>query len=179
VRDHVLHLARMLGGGEDLHAAVLARNCERDLAFKIEMVLAARANGAPQPMRRARQRGRRIAARDVGRRKHVRLGGHGVVDGQDRRQRLESSPASFAAPREAPVRRRHGKLPGEFDDLARENRIVVLMGRRRSHGMSAAVTTATTRCVTHGRSSRRSLACAMRLTPTATWSMSAARAGRR
>ena len=73
MRDHVLHLARMLGRRVDVHAAVLARDRERDLAFEVEMVLAAGAHRAAQPVRRARERRRGVAARDVHRRQHVRL----------------------------------------------------------------------------------------------------------
>ncbi len=41
VRDHVLHLGRVLGRGEDRHLVILAGNRQRDLAFQIEVVLPA------------------------------------------------------------------------------------------------------------------------------------------
>ena len=70
VRDHVLHLARMLRRRVDVHAAVLARHRERDLAFEVEVVLPAAAHRAAQPVRRARERRRGVAARHVHRRQH-------------------------------------------------------------------------------------------------------------
>ena len=136
VRDHVLHFARMLRRRVDLHAAVLARHRQRDLAFEIEVVLAADAHRAAQPMRRARQRRRGVAARHVHRRQHVRLRGQRVVDGQDRGQRLEVEPAraSRRAARCCTSVRRHGehRLPGELDDRrARRSDRRAGSGRRR------------------------------------------------
>ncbi len=45
--DHVLHLARVLRRGPDGDLVVLAGNGERDVAFEIEMLLAADAHLAP------------------------------------------------------------------------------------------------------------------------------------
>jgi hypothetical protein len=45
--DHMLRLARVLGGGEDRHLIILARNGQRDLPFQIHMVLPAHAHTAP------------------------------------------------------------------------------------------------------------------------------------
>jgi hypothetical protein len=39
--DHMLHFARVLGGGVDGHVIILAGNGERDMAFQIHMILAA------------------------------------------------------------------------------------------------------------------------------------------
>ena len=50
--DIVLHLGGMLGRGPDMDVAVLARRGERDLAFEIEMVLAADDQPPFQDMRR-------------------------------------------------------------------------------------------------------------------------------
>ena len=46
MRDAVLHLGRVLGRALHQHAAVVAGSGERDLAFEIEMVLAAAAQFA-------------------------------------------------------------------------------------------------------------------------------------
>ena len=43
MRDAVLHLGRMLGRAQHVHAAVVAGRGERDLALEIEMILAAAA----------------------------------------------------------------------------------------------------------------------------------------
>ena len=56
--DHVLDFARVLGGGKDGDLVVLAGNGEGDMAFEIEMFLAADAHpaasggAAPLAMRR-------------------------------------------------------------------------------------------------------------------------------
>ena len=43
MRDAVLHLGRVLGRAHDVHVAAVAGSGERDLAFEIEMILAAAA----------------------------------------------------------------------------------------------------------------------------------------
>ncbi len=52
--DDVLHLARVLRRGMDDHVAVLAGDGERDLAFEVEVLLAADAELAGDLLRRAR-----------------------------------------------------------------------------------------------------------------------------
>ena len=60
-RDDVLDLGRMLRRGIDVHRPVLARDGERDLALEIEMLLAADAERALEPVRCGRDRRRRVA----------------------------------------------------------------------------------------------------------------------
>ena len=62
MRHHVLHLARMLGRGIDGDVLVLAGNGKGDLAFEIEMLLAADPHPALQPVRRRGDRRGRVAA---------------------------------------------------------------------------------------------------------------------
>ena len=61
-RDDVLDLGRVLRRGIDVHRPVLARDGERDLAFEIEMLLAADAKRALEPVRCGRDRRLRVAA---------------------------------------------------------------------------------------------------------------------
>ena len=60
-RDDMLDLGRMLRRGIDVHRPVLARDGERDLALKIEMLLAADPERALEPVRCGRDRRRRVA----------------------------------------------------------------------------------------------------------------------
>ena len=129
VRDHLLDLARVLRRAPDAHAAVFGRHGQRDLALEVEVVLTAARGGAPQPVRRARDRGGRVAANEVRRRQHVRLGGQRLVDGQHRGQRLEveaGEPRRGA--RGVGGRRGDGehRLAGEQHDAVGEDRVVVL-----------------------------------------------------
>ena len=80
-------------------------------------------------MRRARQRRRGVAARDVDRRQHIGLRRQRLVDGEDRGQRLEVELRELRrAPRGVHIGGGDGeyRLPGEFDDIVREDRVVVL-----------------------------------------------------
>ena len=132
VRDHVLHLARMLRRRVDVHAAVLARDRQRDLAFEVEVVLAAGAHGAAQAMRR------RAPARAAASPRVTCTGGstydcagERVVDGEDRGQRLEVELARACAARRAVLhvgrpRPRTPAGPRTRRVLVREDRIVVL-----------------------------------------------------
>ena len=49
--DHVLHLRRVLGGREDVHRPVLVGGRESDLAFEVEVLLAADAERPFEPVR--------------------------------------------------------------------------------------------------------------------------------
>ena len=177
LRDHVLDFARVLRRREDLHAAVLARDGERDLAFEIEVVLSARRDRTLQAARRARQRGRGVAARHVHRRQHIRLGLQRGIDGEQRGQLDE---VELCEARRAPGGVRGGgrdgehRLSRELDGVGREDRIVVHDRTDVVTPMSRAVMTATTSgaACTAARSTPRSEAWATGLTPTATCSVS-------
>ncbi len=70
--DAVLHFGRMLGGGEDMEVAAFARRGDGDLAFEIEVILAAAVKFALQPMSArisARRRYRRAPSSGPARRR--------------------------------------------------------------------------------------------------------------
>jgi len=128
VRDHVLHLARVLRRAVHVHRAALARDREGDLPLEVEVVLAARAQGAGQTVRRARERGGGVAPRDMDRRQHERLRRHRVLDRQDRRQRLEvelGEPRRASGRLDARRRDREDRLAREVHDAVGEDRVVV------------------------------------------------------
>ena len=76
VGDHVLHLGRVLGRGIDRDVVVLAGDREGDHALEVEVVLAADALHALQPVRRGRHRRGDVAALEL-----QGLGDEGVVGG--------------------------------------------------------------------------------------------------
>ena len=129
VREQMLQLARMLGRGMDLHVAVLARDRERDLAFEIEMLLAADAQLAFDALGAGgeREAGVVLAERII--RQDAAIGGERVVDGDERRtgrhfefhefRRAASLIAGFRHHREC-------DLTAEFDAVGDEHRIVML-----------------------------------------------------
>ena len=80
MRDDVLHLARVLGGGMDEHVAVLAGHGEGDLPFQVEVLLAAQAELADQALRRALQLLLQFAALELVVVEHGGPGDDGVVD---------------------------------------------------------------------------------------------------
>ena len=87
VRHHLLHLARVLGGTPHLQAAVLARLGERDLAFEVEVLLAA---DLPSPLHAMRRRGQRridVATHEAHRRQHELARACGLQRVEPRRQR--------------------------------------------------------------------------------------------
>jgi hypothetical protein len=122
----VLHFGRMLGRGIDQHLAALAGKRKGDLAFEVEMLLAAAAQPAFEPLRRARER-RHIAALRLHRRQHEHLLFQRLLD---REHRLERLVFHFGekrrAARELDARRRHGenRLTAELDQLGGEQRLV-------------------------------------------------------
>jgi hypothetical protein len=65
MRHHVLHFARVLGRGPDGHLVILAGNGEGDMAFQIQMILAADAHLALEPERCCRKAGLDIAALEL------------------------------------------------------------------------------------------------------------------
>ena len=61
----VLHLGGVLGGGPDPHLVVFSRDGESGLAFKIEVLLAADAHAAFEPVRGGGDGGRRLPAPEL------------------------------------------------------------------------------------------------------------------
>ena len=112
--DAVLHLGRMLGRREHVHVAGLAGRREGDLAFEIEMVLAAAAHLAGQPVRGLGEAGGEIAAGDRLRRADIVLARDRLLDGQDCGQRLI----------------------GDGDELRRRARLVERRRRHRGHRLA-------------------------------------------
>ncbi len=86
LRHLQLDLARMLGGRVHMHGAVVAGNRQCDLAFEVEVVLAAAAHRTAQPARCAGDGGIRLAAVHAHVGLHAAAGGQRVVDGQQGRQ---------------------------------------------------------------------------------------------
>ena len=125
---HVLDLGGMLGRGMHQKVAVLAGQGEGDLAFEIEMLLAADAERGTQPVRRGLQRRIGIAAQDRRRRLHIGLLGERRGDVEDRlawarsrpprarrrrgrRRACRPRPSPAAGPRTRPCPRRTAALP--------------------------------------------------------------------
>ena len=134
VADHVLHLARVLRRGIDGDVMVFAGNGEGDLAFEIEVVLAAEPHAALQPARRLGDGSGGIAALQRQRRCH-----------QFRRCRIEMGDVDDCRllpvlhPREAAGTPRllarlrddaEDRLAEELDGIRRQHRFVVTAGRR-------------------------------------------------
>ncbi len=84
--DAMLHLGRMLRRAVDQHAAVLARDRQRNLPFEIEMVLSPRAEPPGQAMGRGGKRAGGIAALHDLRRGDITPGGKRLLDREHRRQ---------------------------------------------------------------------------------------------
>ena len=87
--DAMLDFGRMLGRGIDQHPAGLLGHRQRDLAFQVEMLLAADAEGFAEQSRRTGEGGGDIAAQELIGRQDVHLGGDGVLDGDRRLLRLD------------------------------------------------------------------------------------------
>jgi hypothetical protein len=131
-RHDVLHLARVLGRGIDVEVAVLARDRERDLALEVEVLLAADAKRAAEPVRRRRDRARRVAAseRVVG--KHGLAALQRVLHGDARALGFDLHHGELrGAAGDIPIRRHHGehRLAVEADGILDEHRIVPEGGR--------------------------------------------------
>ncbi|KDB51037.1 hypothetical protein X805_33380 [Sphaerotilus natans subsp. natans DSM 6575] len=89
VRDDVLHLGRVLGRAVHQQAVVLLRQRVGDLALQVELLLAAEAEAALQPVRRGGDRGRGVAALQAHRRHDVLLQPVRLQRVEHRRQRLD------------------------------------------------------------------------------------------
>ncbi len=166
----------MLRRRVDLHAAAFARHGQRDLAFEVEVVLAAGARGSMQPVRRGADCGRGVAAHHMDRRQHVGFRRQRVVDREDRRQRRRCRSGRGA--RRGARRSRSVAATANIGCPANCTMSAAKIGSScwigptsLTPGMSAAVTTSTTpgarAHVGRGRApSRRP--CATGLTPSAT-----------
>ena len=133
VGDHVLHLGGVLGGGIDRDVVVLARDGEGDHALEVEMVLAADAHPALQPVRRRGQRRGDVAALELqglGDERIVRVD-RGCDVGHVRQVavfdlgELRRAPGSVAGLRD----HREQGLAVELDRALDEDRVVVLAHR--------------------------------------------------
>ena len=89
VRDPVLHLARVLCAAVHPPLLLFQRQHVGDLAFQVEMFLPADLERAGQRVRRALQRGRRVAAGHVHRRQHIALLRVRLLRREHRLQRLD------------------------------------------------------------------------------------------
>jgi hypothetical protein len=116
VRHQVLHLAGVLRRTAELQPVVLGRQRVGDLAFEVEVLLAAELERSRQLVRRAVDRRARIAAPHVHRRHHVLL----------RRMRL--------------LRRQHERMRLAADDLLGDGggaaRLVACSGDHREHRLA-------------------------------------------
>ena len=135
VADHVLHLARMLRRGIDGDVMVFAGNGEGDLAFEVEMVLAAEPHAALQPARRLGDGVGGVAALQRQRRRHLlRLGGIEPGDVDDRRHFLVLDLGQAAGAARLLARLgddAEDRLAEELDRVRRQHRLVVAAGRAR------------------------------------------------
>ena len=89
MRDDMLHLGRMLGRAVHQQAVVLLRQRVGDLALQVELLLAAEAEAALQPVRRGGDGRGRVAALQVHRRHDVLLQTVRLQRVEHRRQRLD------------------------------------------------------------------------------------------
>ena len=80
VGDLELHLAGMLGRAVDEHVAVFLRHGVGDLTFEVELLLAADAESALQPVRRGGERRLPVAALERDRGNDERLLRERVLD---------------------------------------------------------------------------------------------------
>ena len=130
--DHVLDLGRVLGRGIDRDLVVLARDGERDLAFEVEMLLPADVHPAGEPARCGGDRGPGVAAAQGQRVGDQDAAGQRRLDIQDRRQLLVFDHGELRRlPRLLAGRGGDGedRLTDELDEIGREQRLVVAMGR--------------------------------------------------
>ena len=131
VRDAVLHLGRVLGGGIDQHVGVFPRHGERDLAFEVEMILPAAGRLAGDPVRRGVDRGRRVSPLHRLRLRDKALALQRFLDGEygfqhlvfdgDQRRRPPRCVAVVGGDRRDRVAHVFGDTVGQ-DRLAREDR---------------------------------------------------------
>ena len=129
--DEMLHLARVLGRAIDLHVAVFARNGERDLAFEIEMLLAADAQPAFDALFGLCERGGAVVLAERIVRQNVLVGRERIVDRHAMRpgRRLDLGKLCGAARFLARLRH-HGEhdLTMKLDVTRHEDRVVARNG---------------------------------------------------
>ena len=131
VGDEVLHLRRMLGRGPDPHLVVLSWNRERRLPLEVEVLLAADAHPAFDPVRRVPDRGRRLTASELVGSEHFRAVGQPILHRDAGRHRLDFDAGAAGRPPGGVARvgdHREGHLAVK-ENLARgEDRIVAERG---------------------------------------------------
>ena len=98
MRDQMLHFAGMLGGTDHMDLPVFTRQGQRDLPFKIEVILPAHGEAARQALRRIGQCGIGIAPGHALGGFKQRLRGLRLGHGQARRQRFIGDPAQPCRP---------------------------------------------------------------------------------
>ena len=128
VRDDVLHFARMLGRGMNQHRAVFLRQRDRDLTFKIEMILAADRERALQALRGFAEFRARCAAHQQLARNHEAVCGKRAADIEDSGQRLvvDARQLRGLACRDETFRGdSEQRLAGVLHEIRGEDRIVV------------------------------------------------------
>ena len=125
--DLMLDFAGMLRRAVDEHGAVFLRQCVRDHAFEVELVLAADVDAPRQPMRSRCDRGGWISPLHPLGRKHERMRAHRCLGGENRLQVLvfDDGKAS-GAPRlvDGTCGYREDRLADVLDECGREDRIV-------------------------------------------------------
>jgi hypothetical protein len=92
VGHHVLHLGGVLGGGEEAQGVVFTGDGAGDLAFQVEVLLAAQLDLAPQAVGGLRQGGRGVAAAHLDGGQHPGFGLGGGGGGEDGGQRIHLHP---------------------------------------------------------------------------------------
>ena len=149
VRDHVLHLGRMLRRAPYVHAVVFLRHRVGDLAFQIKLFLTAQRHLAGFRMRRSGNALGRLTALQMHRREHGFASGARFFGREQRGQHFVFDVAEACRATSRVVRRRHHdehRLADEVHRVSRQNRIVVddraaVIGardiRRREHGHHA------------------------------------------
>ncbi len=131
-RRDVLHLGRILRGGDDRQLPLLAGDRERDLAFEVEVLLPTDRKLPFEAVRRGCQRSFRVAAAEGVVGLHLAPGRDRILDGEDRRLRfyLDDGAAHGAASGIAgPCHDREQGLAVEHDIVGGKHRLVA--GRRR------------------------------------------------
>ena len=128
LRHHLLDLGGVLAGAEHADSAFFARDRACRLRLQVELLLAVDPQRAGQAMQRRLQRRVRVAAPDEALRPQPAVGCDGVLDGEDRRQRLDRD---LGRAQRRMERRRAGRrddrhwLARVLHHLGRQERLVV------------------------------------------------------
>ena len=126
--DKVLHLRRVLGRGVDPHLVVFAGHSQSRLPLEVEVLLAADAHAAVEPVRGGVNGGGRLPAPELVGGQHLGTDGEALIDGDAGSDRLD---VDAGAAGRAPGRvaglgdDREDHLPVKEDLAGREDRIIV------------------------------------------------------